>query len=245
MNSPFLTAEWRRLVMLNFEIDPVELSEFVPAGTEIDFWEGKTFVSLVAFQFLHTKVLGVPIPFHRNFDEVNLRFYVRHRASGEWRRGVVFVREVVPRFAIAAVARWIYKENYVSLPMRSTLAAPSPQANGRASYSWRHAGQWLTIGGEYHGDPFYPEPGSQEEFITEHYWGYSSKRNRGTIEYQVEHPQWRVWEAVSTQLDGDFAGFYGKQFANSLASSPSSTFVAEGSPVTVRQGQAILGTAAN
>ncbi|EMI44823.1 YqjF family protein [Rhodopirellula sp. SWK7] len=239
MNAPFLTAQWRRLVMLNFEINPDALREFVPNGTELDFWKGKTFVSLVAFQFLHTKVLGIPIPFHRNFDEVNLRFYVRHRAGSEWRRGVVFVREVVPRFAIAAVARWIYKENYVSLPMRSTLTSPTPQSNGQATYGWRHSGRWLTIGAEYTGDPFYPDSGSQEEFITEHYWGYSSKQNRGTIEYQVEHPQWRVWEATKINLDGDFAGFYGEQFAAPLSSPPCSAFVAEGSPVTVRQGQRI------
>src|SRR5262245_60741200 len=120
----FLTAEWRHLVMLNYEIDPAALRARVPAGTELDSWNGKTFVSLVGFRVLRTRVLGVPVLFHRSsigkgisrtswgsFEEVNLRFYVRRRAPEGWRRGVVFVKEIVPKAAVAAVARWVYNEN--------------------------------------------------------------------------------------------------------------------------------------
>src|SRR4026208_556537 len=95
--SPFLTAEWRRLAMLSFEIDPRVLSPLVPAGTELDEWQGRTFASLVGFLFLDTRVFGLAVPFHRNFEEVNLRFYVRRMASDGLRRGVVFVKEIVPR----------------------------------------------------------------------------------------------------------------------------------------------------
>src|SRR5579864_4477520 len=106
----FLTAEWRNLAMLNYEIDPNLLREYVPAGVELDQWNGHTFMSLVGFSFLNTKVLGLPIPFHRNFEEVNLRFYVRRNTRNEIRRGVVFIKEIVPRWAIAFVARSVYGE---------------------------------------------------------------------------------------------------------------------------------------
>jgi Uncharacterized conserved protein (COG2071) len=112
----FLTAEWRALAMLNYEVDASLLRHFVPAGTELDCWQGKTLVSLVGFRFLKTRVLGIPIPFHRNFDEVNLRFYVRRAEATEVKRGVVFIREIVPRRAIAAVARAFYNERYLALP---------------------------------------------------------------------------------------------------------------------------------
>ena len=237
MASIFLTAEWRRLVMLNFSIEPEVLQRYRPRGTEIDVWDGTTFISLVGFSFLNTKVKGVAIPFHRNFEEINLRFYVRARGPDGWRRGVVFVREVVPRRAIALVARWLYNENYLACSTRSTVIDPTGGAAGSVEYSWKHDGQWLSIGARFSGEPGPPEKDSQEEFITEHYWGYSTQRDGGTVEYQVEHPQWKVWRATETTISGDMIGFYGSEFACALAGEPRSAFIADGSEVTVRKGK--------
>lgn len=239
MSTVFLTAEWQRLVMLNFPIEPQALQRYVPRGTEIDAWEGTTFISLVAFRFLNTRVRGLAIPFHRDFEEINLRFYVRSRGPEGWRRGVVFIREVVPRQAIASIARWLYNENYVACPTRSTVTDPSLETVGRAEYHWKHDGAWLSIGARFSGDASLPKKGSQEKFITEHYWGYSAQRDGGTVEYQVEHPQWKVWTASETTLIGDLTGFCGSELALVLASPPSSAFVANGSPVIVRKGQRI------
>jgi len=236
VRSVFLTAEWRHLVMLNFAIEPAALMPLVPRGTELDSWKGTTYVSLVAFSFLDTRVKRLPVPFHRDFEEINLRFYVRAHGSEGPRRGVVFVREVVPRLAIAAIARWLYNENYVACATRSTIAGSIGDGGGSATYSWKHRGQWLTIGAEYCGDPALPSENSEEQFITEHYWGYSSKRDGSTIEYRVEHPQWRVWPAMRHTAAGDFSGFYGSEFAAALARTPTSVFVADGSPVVVRNG---------
>src|SRR6266513_2477095 len=130
MPRRFLTAEWRSLAMLNYEVDRSVLARRVPPGTELDSWGGVVYVSVVGFLFLKTRVLGVPIPGHRNFEEVNLRFYVRRKADGEWRRGVVFVKEIVPRRAIAAVARGLYGENYVAMPMSHAIDGR------RVEYRW-------------------------------------------------------------------------------------------------------------
>ena len=232
----FLTAEWRHLVMLNFPIEPAVLEPYVPRGTELDTWKGTTYVSLVAFSFLDTRVKRLPIPFHRDFEEINLRFYVRSKAREGVRRGVVFVREVVPRLAIASIARWLYNENYVACPTRSTITRQDPHGSGSAIYSWKHRGQWLTIGAEYSGAPALPSEDSEEQFITEHYWGYSSQSDGSTVEYRVEHPQWRVWPATKHIAEGDFSGFYGSEFAGALAQNPTSVFVADGSPIVVQKG---------
>ena len=233
----FLTAEWRHLAMLNYEIDPAYLLSFVPDGTELDSWNGKTFISVVGFLFVNTKMRGVAIPFHTDFEEVNLRFYVRRLGDEGWRRGVVFIKEIVPKPAIAAVARLVYNENYIALPMRHVITAASfsPPALG-VEYSWRFKNRWNCLQVKTKGSLQPIAAGSEEEFITEHYWGYARQKDGGCMEYQVEHPPWRVWQVSDCVLDCDAAGLYGETFAESLQGTPSSAFLAEGSPVVVRQG---------
>lgn len=233
--SVFLTAEWRNLALLNFEVDPAVLAPFVPVGTELDTWHGRTFVSLVGFQFLGTRVWGIAIPFHQDFDEVNLRFYVRRKTDQGWRRAVVFVRELAPRRAIAWTARLLFGENYLTVPMRHHIELPNgdPRALRRVGYSWRLAGQdqrlELTIAGV--GRP--AREGSLEEFIIEHYWGYSGGAGRRTIEYRVDHPPWKLWPARAARFDADIARLYGERFVESLSVPPASAFLADGSPVTL------------
>lgn len=235
---PFLTAQWRWLAMLNYAVDPAVLRPLVPAGTELDAWGGVTYASVVGFMFLDTRVMGVPIPFHRDFEELNLRFYVRRRGPEGWRRGVVFVKEIVPRMAIAAVARVVYNENYVALPMRHRVDV-SVQAGGTVEYGWRTRGRWCALRARVRGPAAPLVEGSEEEFITEHYWGYARQRDGGTVEYRVEHPRWKVWRAESASLDCDVAALYGPGFAESLSAAPRSALVADGSAIVVRQGRRI------
>ena len=224
--------------MLNYEIEPAVLQPLVPVGTELDFWNGKTFVSMVGFNFINTRVRGIPIPFHRNFAEVNLRFYVRRNTAAGARRGVVFIRELVPRRAIAWTARIFYNEPYLTLPMSHQIEKDPDRLEEvkSAAYLWRFQGRenflkLITCGGM---QPL--AENSEAEFITEHYWGYTSQRDGSTLEYQVEHPRWRIWESQTAELHCDIAGLYGEVFCNALNSSPASAFLAEGSPVTVYKG---------
>jgi len=233
----FLTAEWRNLAMLNYEIDHAILAGRVPAGCELDSWAGRSFVSIVGFQFLDTRVLGVPIPLHRHFEEVNLRFYVRRRVEGAWRRGVVFVKELVPRRAIAAVARHVYGENYVALPMRHAVGASTEGGTTTVTYQWRRVGAWEGVWVSFSGPPALCSDEAEETFITEHYWGYSRQRDRSTVEYQVEHPRWRVWRAGTAALECEVSSLYGPEFVEALSGSPSTAFIADGSPVVVRKGR--------
>ena len=190
MARPFLTARWRHLAMLNWPVAPEVVEPFVPRGTALDFFQGRTFLSVVGFLFLDARVRGWAIPFHRHFEEVNLRFYVKR---GD-RRGVVFVKELVPRAAIAWVARAVYGENYEAVPMSHAVSDVAVR------YAWRYRGREMSIDLEPAG-PFEDLPaGSEAEFIAEHYWGYASRKDGSTVEYRVEHPRWRVATAARASL---------------------------------------------
>lgn len=231
----FLAAEWRWLVMLNYEVNPNVLAPFVPAGTELDFWHGKTYISLVGFLFQNARVRGVAIPFHRHFEEVNLRFYVRRRADDGWRRGVVFIKELVPRRAIAFIARAFYNENYDALPMSHRIEKIHNEVKA-VSYSWRFKNRENVLKVITRGVAQTPAPGSQPEFIAEHYWGYARQRDGSTVEYRVEHPRWQVWETETAELDCDIAGLYGKEFCEFFERRPSSAFLADGSEIKLYTG---------
>ena len=220
--------------MINFAVDPSILAPFVPNGTELDSWQGITFVSLVGFLFADTRLLGVPVPQHRTFEEVNLRFYVRRTVGDEVRRGVTFLRELVPRRAIAFVASAVYNEPYRAVPMRHRYGASRPDGiPDRVEYGWRSEGEWSGLGASPVGNGRSVVPSSQEEFITEHYWGYTRQRDGATIEYRVEHPSWRVWSVGAPEIAGNVAAVHGSALAPSLREPPVSAFLADGSAVTV------------
>jgi uncharacterized protein YqjF (DUF2071 family) len=227
----FLTAEWRHLIMLNYRV-PRELAlPYVPPGLELDEFHGETFASVVGFEFLNTRLRGIPIPGHRHFPEVNLRLYVRREVAGEVRRGVIFVREIVPRWAVATVARWIYNEPYRAVPMRHAV---NRAAGGiEVEYGWRLGGEWCSLSASGRGASQPLAAGSAEEFIAEHYWGYGRLRDGRGVEYHVAHPPWEVWTDVDAELTGDTTTLYGATFAEIVRGRPASAFVAAGSPVTV------------
>ncbi len=234
--------------MLNYVVDPEILTPFLPPGIELDAWRGKALASIVGFEFAEVRVLRIPVPFHRHFEEINLRFYVRRRTADGWRRGVVFVRELVPLPTVALLARRVYGEPYKALPMerllrRHPVTPASPDAATRehattVRYSWRHDNAWNRVEAtvDTTQDPRLPEPGSEEEFLTDHTYGYGTRRGQ-TIEYVVEHPTWRYWNALKARFDCNAATLrtlYGDAFAPYLKS-PRSAFLVEGSPVIVRR----------
>jgi len=232
MRPAFLNAEWRKLAIANFSIDPLILKSYLPYGTELDFWNSKCYVSLVGFRFINTKLKGISIPFHSDFEEINLRFYVRYRDKGIWRRGVTFIKEIVPRPALTFVANSIYKEKYVTLPTKHEWINNPDHI--KVTYQWRHQGVWDSI--SLTADPIASEIAfeSEEEFITEHYWGYTQLSNRRTSQYQVEHPRWQTYPVKDYQINVRFGELYGKEFNFLKSVRPDSIMLAEGSKIIVR-----------
>jgi uncharacterized protein len=218
---PFLTAAWRSLVMLSYEVAPDALAPFMPAGVELDLWQGKAFVSAVGFQFLDTRIRGFAVPFHRNFNEINLRLYVRREFGTETRRGVVFIRELVAPPLVALIARWRYNE-----PYETASLSRSASADGRTEYAWRRAGKTGRVAATAYGSWAVPDRGSAAAFLSQRHWGYTRQRDGSTIEYHVSHPPWRVRSARDPVYETDVADIV-------PAAAPASVIVVDGSPVEV------------
>jgi uncharacterized protein YqjF (DUF2071 family) len=224
--SVFLSAQWRHLAMVSWPVERAALEPLVPLGTELDEHDGRTYVSLVGFRFLDTRLLGLAVPFHRDFDEVNLRFYLRRRTADGTQRGVAFIRELVPHRAIAWTARLCYNEPYRALPMASRIESDA------VDYRWRLS-RWNALRLVASGAWGLPDPASRDGWIAEHYWGWTRQRDGGTVAYRVEHPPWRIRPATDVAIDADLAETYGPMWAGLLTGAPASAFVAEGSAVTV------------
>ena len=232
MKSKFLTAEWRKLAIANYIIEPEILKTFLPYKTELDLWNNKCYVSLVGFRFINTKLRGFPIPFHRHFEEVNLRFYVRYKAESGWKRGVTFIKEIVPKRALTYVANTIYKEKYITLPTKHSWNIEKDQL--KVSYHWKLQKEWNDFSVTAINSPSLIKEGSEEEFITEHYWGYTQINKACTSEYGVEHPKWEVYPVVDNTINVSFEKLYGEQFKFLDTRVPDSIMLAEGSEICVR-----------
>ena len=217
--------------MANYIVDPAVLKPYLPSKTVLDIFNGNVYVSLVGFMFMNTRLFGFKIPFHINFEEVNLRFYVRYNDNGEWKRGTVFIKEIVPKPAISFIANSFYHENYCTKKMKHMIAETNDELT--LSYQWKHQNKWNTIKAVVEKTPQPMITGSAEEFIAEHYWGYSKYNDATTYEYNVQHPPWKILPVKDYLIDCDFTSLYGDAFSNLQKANPDSVFVAEGSDIFV------------
>ena len=231
MKSTFLSAEWNNLIMANYIIDPAILAPYVPAGTVLDFYKGNVYVSLIGFMFENTRILGYKVPFHVNFEEVNLRFYVKCFEDGIWKRGAVFIKEIVPKPAISIVANALYNEKYSTMKMKHFFEKKDKEIH--LGYSWKSKGKWNRLEATTDIASFPMQQGSKEEFIAEHYFGYAVYNQKTTFEYTVQHPSWKIHPIKSYLIDCDFNGLYGRRFALLADEKPASVFMADGSSINI------------
>jgi uncharacterized protein YqjF (DUF2071 family) len=244
---PFLTACWSELLLLNFAVPTDVIAPLVPPGTEADLHEGQSYVSIVGFRFHTTRILGLAVPGHTSFPEINLRYYVHRTVGNEVRRGVVFVREIVPRRAVALTANWLYNENYVARPMRRILqmGGPTLAPGDTLEYAWRSrrsrfgASTWNCLAARVAAPLAIPAPNSLEEFFVEHYWGYVRARDGATREYRVAHAPWQVAPADSVTWDCDLAATYTTPLAQYLAVPPANAIIADGVAVQLYRGRRV------
>ncbi|MNK06511.1 hypothetical protein D3C87_244100 [compost metagenome] len=233
----FLDAQWRKLVMINYAIDPKVLKPYLPFETELDEWNGTYYVSLIGFMFVDTRMLKMRIPFHVNFEEINLRFYVKYKDTDSHKRGVVFIKEIVPRPALTFVANTLYKENYETLKTKHSWVETDEVLT--VEYGWKKKGEWNTIKTISDKIPVDITLDSEEEFITEHFWGYAKISETVTSEYEVAHPRWQIYPIKEYDINVDFKQTYGPDFAFLQDQKPVSVYLAEGSEIVVKQGRKI------
>ena len=231
-----MQAEWRMLAMANYAIDKKILNNYLPAKTEIDLWNNTCYLSLIGFMFKETQLKGLKIPLHTNFEEVNLRFYVRFKDQDGWKRGVVFIKEIVPKPALTLVANLLYKEKYETMPMRHSWEMADEEVT--VEYQWKKK-KWNSLKVTTNNIATLIRENSEEEFITEHYWGYTKITDTKTSEYGVEHPKWEVYGTKDYLINVDFEDIYGPDFGFLQAEKPKSVFLALGSEIKVKEGRIV------
>ncbi len=227
----FLKAKWENLLLVNYLVEPALLEPLVPPKTELDLWQDKCYVSLIGFMFNQTSVLGLPLPFHQSFEEVNLRFYVQHRHNNQNRHGVVFIKEIVPKAMISFFANTLYNENYITKPMRHVFG-PSGDSI-KVEYGWKLGNVWQTMSAKVSLELDEIASGSETEFITKHFWGYAQKDQSSSFEYEVKRPEWKSRAVISSDVNVDFGKTYGSQFGHLTTETPTSVMFADGSAIEV------------
>jgi uncharacterized protein YqjF (DUF2071 family) len=232
MMSTFLKAAWRNLIMANYEIDADLLKPYLPKGVSLDYYEGKCYVSLVGFLFKDTHIFKIPIPFWGSFEEVNLRFYVVRKEAGVTKRGVVFINETVPNKIVAFIANKLYKEHYTAIPTKYHWQIDETQK--QIEYQWKVKQTWNSIKVNASTEKEKMKSGSFEEFIFEHYYGYTKVNENKSLEYKVEHPSWEINQIKNYEINCDFSTFYGDSFKVLNHAKPSSVMLAEGSKVSIK-----------
>jgi uncharacterized protein YqjF (DUF2071 family) len=223
----FLTARWCNLLLANYAVPEELLHPRLPPGVALDVRDGRCWASLVAFQFLDTRVLGIGWPGFRCFPEWNLRFYVRH----EGQRGVCFIREFVPRWLTATLARVLYNEPYRCAPMRMDVQDTANSVAVTYEVTWGGRQHRLHAVGAR--PAVHPAPDSVEHFFKEHSWGFGRSRRGRLLRYQVSHPEWDVYPVREFAADVDWGVLYGPEWATMNSAAPASVVLAVGSEVSV------------
>ena len=227
MAFPFLTARWQNICLLTYTAPPRLLEPRVPPGLALETRDGRGFVSLVAFQFLHTRVLGVPWPGYRNFAEINLRFYVRHGQE----RGVVFIREFVPQRLVAWLARAVYNEPYRAAPVYHNVSGNADSLQVEYRLNWQGRNNTVAVEGRLPATE--PSPATDEHFFKEHHWGFGVDRRGRTISYRVEHSVWKTYLPTKYEVNFNWDEVYGSEWGFLAEATPLSVILAAGSDVAV------------
>lgn len=228
----FLTARWENIIMANYAV-PVEiLTPYLPQGCELDLFQNKAYVSLVGFMFEKTNLFKIPIPLLGTFEEINLRFYVLRKEDGKIKRGVVFINETIPYKVVAWVANKMYHEHYTTIPTKHSISINS--TNKKILYKWFINQQWNSISVDASSTKEAMQKHSFEEFIFEHYYGYTKIDEAITEEYQINHPRWNINKINAFDINCDFEKMYGKQFSFLNKAQPEAVFLAEGSAISIK-----------
>jgi uncharacterized protein len=222
----FLSARWENLILLTYAVDPATLTNLLPPGVTLDTIKGNAFVSLVAFDFLETKVKGIKFPFHTNFPEINLRYYVRYKEK----RGVMFVKEFVPPSFISLFANLLYNEKYSSATLKSSISKGDKIL---LNHTLKYRGKKYELNIEASDKPYMPPEESAEHFFKEHEWGFGTTRSGKPLVYRVEHPFWKIFPVIKFDHNFDFEAIYGKKWASLNEKTPVNITFAEGSEVRI------------
>ncbi len=230
--SIFLKAKWENIIMANYAVPQEVLKPYLPKGVELDLYKEEAYVSLVGFMFKGTRLFNIPIPYFGNFEEINLRFYVKRKEGDIEKRGVVFINETIPYKLVAWVANKLYKEHYTTIPTKHVINENENEK--QIEYYWAKNKKWNSIKLLASAVAYKMENDSFEFFIYEHFLGYTKVDKYTTIEYELMHPSWEINKVESYSIDCNFAQMYGSDFEVLNHQKPTAVFMAVGSHVEVQ-----------
>ena len=225
-----MTCEWRNLLFVNYQVPAEILEPYLPPHAELDYFNGKCYVSLIGFQFKNVTAAGIPVPFHTDFEEINLRFYVKRHVGDKWRSGVVFLREIVDRPALSVLANTLFNENYQTAP--TTQMVIKGDLDLQAKYSWKHQKTDYSIWVQAENIPTTVAEKSEDEFLIHRLWGYGQQDDETTVEYNINHPRWSIFPIKNYEVSVDFLQF-GTPFSILNDKKPQSVLLADGSEIEI------------
>ena len=228
-SKTFLTARWENLAIITYKIHPASLSIYIPPGLAADTINGDAFVSIVAFDFNDIKIKSLRIPFHVNFPEINLRFYVKD----ENRNGVVFISEFVDKYFVPFVANSVYNENYKRIRMKKVMKILDGDDVIHLNYNMNMKGREFNLNMKAKQESFIPGENTIEHFIKEHEWGFGKSRRGKLLSYKVVHPVWEVCPVTHFSHNFDFGLIYGNKWEMLNDEKPFNVMFAKGSEVKV------------
>ena len=228
-------AEWREIVVINFEIDPKLLRNFIPPKTELDFFNETSFVTLMARACKNVKPYGWPIVFAKSIDQILLRFYVKRKVGDTWRRGVCLIRDYLPKRKASFFLNWMFKHSFTQVPIKRTSSnfeSGLPTQLPTVEYQWTTGDYVNHIKVNARSQMRQQEQETKESFVLDHHYGYTVKEGK-TYEYYVEYSPWAMWDAQSGSFDCDTENVFGRPFVRALKQRPASVFLARGSDVII------------
>lgn len=218
---------------MNYIISPEILENYLPAYTIIDYFKGNCFTSLVGFPFRNVEIAGMKIPFYTDFEEINLRFYVKRFDGTTWRKGTVFISEIANKSALKFLANSFLHEKYQTLETRQEIKENSELIETK--YSWRTWMNWqfLNLISEKPSESV--AEGTEAHFIMDRSSGYQKYDTATTNEYGISHPKWNIYPIRSFDINVDFEESFDSNFPVLNETLPHSVILARGSSVAVKQ----------
>ena len=171
---------WEELLFAHWTVPADALRAHVPAGLDIDHFEGRAYLGLTPFRVTNLRLRGLPpVPGFSSFLELNCRTYVSHGDKpGIW----FFSLDASSRFAVEG-ARRLYKLPYFRARMSGPPHFTSVRLNSEREHHWD-----ATY--ERTGAASHAPPRTLEHFLAERYCLYSVDEAGRLHRAEIHHLPW-------------------------------------------------------
>ena len=192
-----LTMRWEELLFLHWPMAAAVLRPHLPAGLELETFDGSAWLGVVPFRMARTRLRWLPpVPTTHTFPEINLRTYVR--AGG--RSGVWF-------FSLDAASRLAVESARLGFGLPYFAARMACRRDGECVHYHSERTDWRGPAASFRGDwrpvgSFAPAVrGTLLHFLVERYCMFVSRRGR-LMCGEVAHAPWQL-AAAEVRLEAN------------------------------------------